>query len=191
MPLVRTGEVTVDKSRIDDEAGITLVEVLVSIIILGIVLTAFFQVMAQNLRSLSDSEARQEASQATTERIELLRDLQPPEIAMFVDPLITDPDEFNENFSAGGCAAGFVDPDGGGTIGCEALRITDGGAITSTAPWQETLTDSPITVTTWATEATGADVPPNSIRVTVTASYELTNGPQVVRRQAIFSTVGR
>jgi len=191
MPLVRTGEVIVDKTRFDDEAGITLVEVLVSIVILGIVLTAFFQVMAGNLQSLSDSRARQEASQLTTEVIELLRSFQPPEIAMFDDPLMTDPDEFVMTFSTVGCVAGQVDPDGDGPIGCEALRGTDGGAITSVLPWQGSRPGSPITISTWATDATGTDVPPDSIRVTVTATYELTDGPQVVRRQALFSRVGR
>lgn len=174
----------------EDEAGITLVEVLVAIVVLGIVLTAFFEVMTGNLRSLSDSRARQEASQASTEVLERLRATTPAEIAMNIDT--ANADRFvPATVSCGTPTAvqGRIDPDGDEPLGCEELRLNTSGVIENVMPWFGDTNN--VSVSTYATTAAGTNVPAGSIRVTVVVDYELADGPKQIRRSAFFSEVPR
>lgn len=184
----------------DDESGITLVEILFSLVILGIVLTAFVQVIAGGLRSLSDSGNRQQSSQMSTEVIETLRALSPAEAALYVDPLVTDATEVDPT-AVSDCTAqidddgdgtvdrtplGF-DPDGPGPLDCEELRTSSQGAITSTMPYAGTAQG--VTVTTIATISKEA-LTEGMGRVTVVLDYS-SPGAQQIRRQALFSEVSR
>lgn len=165
--------------KIDDESGITLVEIMVSILILGVVLTAFFGVLARNLRSLSDSQARQEASFVASQVIETLRELpvSSARMAASYDPTLV---------SCGG-TNGQVDVHGDGSV-CEPLDIDpfiDLNRIDESAPW--TGSSDAVTYATYATTAAGTD----SVRVTVVVDYELTDGPKQVRRSTLVSKVNR
>lgn len=176
--------------QIDDESGITLVEIMVSLLLLGVVLTAFFAVLTSGLRSLSESRARQSSSQLATEIIEELRRLSPSEIAMYNDPLVTHSEEFDPaTVSCPGSGAGFFDPDGDGPLGCEEIVTADQGAIRNGAPFQVTVDG--ITVTTIATEVNDVDVPDDTIRVTVVLDYAIAGSTDQIRRSALFSEVSR
>ncbi|MFT4837923.1 MAG: Tfp pilus assembly protein PilV, partial [Nonlabens sp.] len=85
------------------ESGVSLVETLVTFMLIGIAMTAFFAAIIGGLQSLSESRARQAASQVATEVIEGLRARAPAEIAMYVVPLLMLPDEFDSTtVSCGG-----------------------------------------------------------------------------------------
>lgn len=162
----------------DSEDGITLVEIMVAILILGVVLTAFFGVMARNLRSVSDSQARQEASFVASQVIETLRELPVSSARMAVsyDPTLVSCD-----------GPGKVDVHGDGTV-CEPLDIDpfiDLNRIDESAPW--TGSSDAVTYATYATTPVGTD----SVRITVVVDYELTDGPKQVRRSTIVSEVNR
>ena len=174
----------------DDEAGITLVEIMLSLLLLGIVLTAFFAVITNSLRSLSDSRLRQTASQVSTELIEDLRVLSPSEIAMYNDPNDGVGGDFDATTVSCGGNTGSFDPDGDGPLGCETIVVDTFGAVTAAAPWQTTTTDG-VTITTIATEVDDVDVPAGTVRVTVVADYTLPNGSEQIRRSALFSEVPR
>lgn len=163
----------------DREDGITLVEIMISILLLGIVLTAYFGVMSRNLRSLSDSQARQEASFVTSQVIETLRDLPvtSARMAASYEPTLV---------SCNG-TTGEVDVYGDESL-CEPLEIDptiEIDRIDDTAPW--TGTSDAVTYATYATNVSGTD----AVRVTVVAQYELTDGPKEIRRNTIVSEVGR
>lgn len=179
----------------DDESGITLVEIMLSLLVLGVVLTAFFTVVTGGLQSLSESRARQMSSQLSTEVIEELRRLSPSEIAMNDDD--TSGDYFDTSTvsctdSGGTTHSGWFDPDGDGPLDCEEIETAMQGAITSKAPYQTTTTEG-ITVTTIATNAepTNSDVPDDTVRVTVVTEYSLPAGTEEIRRSALFSEVSR
>lgn len=161
------------------EDGITLVEIMISIFILGVVLTAAFGVFTRNLISLADSEARQEASFATSEIIETLRELPvtSARMATSYDPTLV---------SCGG-TSGEVDVFGDGT--CEPLAIDpsiDVDRIDNTAPWVGTT--GAVSYATYATAVAGTD----AVRVTVVAQYELGGeGLKEVRRSTLISEVER
>lgn len=176
--------------RTTDETGITLVEVMVSLLILGVVLTAFFRVITGGLQSLTETRAAQTSSQLATEIIEDLRRLSPSEIAMYNDPLATESDEFDPaTVSCVGSGAGYFDPDGAGPMGCEEIVTASQGAITSDAPFQTTYEG--VTVTTIATVADDPDVPDDTVRVTVLLVNSVTGTTEEIRRSALFSEVSR
>lgn len=177
------------------EDGITLVEIMISLVILGVVLIAFLQSMVGSLRSLGDSGSRQESSQLSTEVIEELRALSPPEIALDADTVDTvalsdctaqvddDGDGTVDRTPAG------YDPDGAGPLACEELVVRGFGAITSSLPYAGTVDG--VTVTTIATAQASDDVQSGVTRVTVVLDYELPGGTKQVRREALFSEVSR
>ena len=169
---------------LDRESGITLVEVVVALLVLGFVLTAYAGVLMSNLKSISDSRARQDASQAATEVIERLRDESPAAVAMKWD---FDP----ATVSCGDPAVeGDVDVFGDGTL-CEPLALdpdaASSGIIDGTAPWAGTL--GAVDYRVYATEVSGT--PAGRVRVTVVADYELSSGPKEIRRNTIFSEASR
>lgn len=167
-----------------DESGITLVEIAVSLAILGLVLTAFFTVITGGLQSLSESRSRQAASQVATEVIETLRGVAPSQIAM-------DSDDFNPlSVSCDGTTGEFA-PDGDAPTDCEVVRSASLGAITQSLPYTGDVAAVSGTVRTYATTATGSDVPGGTVRVTVLVEYELPGGSDEVRRSALFSEVDR
>lgn len=185
----------------DDEAGITLVEIMISLLILGLVLTTFFTVITGGLQSLSDSGNRQDSSQLSTQSIETLRSVSPAEVALKVDPL--DPGASVDVAAFSNCTAdvdddadgtidrtapGF-DPDDAGPVACEELVTTPQGAVRPALPFNGT--SDGVTVTTAPTYVAEAGVQSDVVRVTVVLDYELQNGPQQVRRQAYFSEVSR
>lgn len=179
--------------RVDDEAGITLVEIMVSLLVLGLVLTAFFRVVTGGLESLSESRARQTTSQVSTEIIEELRRLSPSEIALRDDPAVEgEPGEIKAtSFECLGTAGEF-DPDGPGPLGCEVVVSNSQGAIVSDvdAPFQRVVDAvTVVTVPTLADTSTG--IPDDTVRVTVVMEYELGGDAEVVRRSALFSEVSR
>lgn len=173
----------------DDEAGITLVEIMVSLVIIGVVLTAFFTVLTGGLQSLSESRTRQTTSQLSTAIIEDLRRLAPSEIAMYDDPTGVFPGEFDPTTVSCAGTPGEFDPDGPGPLGCEVIVTNPLGAIRDEAPFQETV--DAVDVVTIATEAVGAGVPDDTVRVTVVMTYDLPAGTEVVRRSGLFSEVSR
>lgn len=178
--------------KFDDESGITLVEIVLSLLILGVVLTALFGVLTGGLRSLSESRARQTSSQLATEIIEELRRLSPSEIAMYYDGTLDEPEEFDPTTVPSTCAAGYFDPDGDGTgpLGCEKIATADQGAIRDAPPFQTTFEG--VTVTTIATEvAIDAAIPEDTIRVTVVLDYSTAVNDEQIRRSALFSEVSR
>lgn len=175
--------------QIDDESGITLVEITLSLLVLGVVLTAFFSVLTGGFRSLSESRARQTSSQLSTEIVEELRRLSPSEIAMYNDGT-GDPEEFDPStVSCDGSGAGYFDPDGDGPLGCEKIATADQGAIRNAAPFQTTFDG--VTVTTIATEVADPAIPDDTIRVTVVLDYSTAENDEQVRRSALFSEVSR
>lgn len=174
----------------DDEAGITLVEIAVSLVILGFVLTTFFLVITNGLQSLSDSRARQSSSQVSTEIVEQLRALPASQIAMYT-PATADGNQFDPGSVVCDGVAGQYDPDGPGPLGCEVIRVSDQGEILGVAPFQGAVPGELVTVTTIATVAEGADVPPETTRVTVVLDYTLPDGSEQIRRSALFSEVSR
>lgn len=173
--------------QIDDESGITLVEIVLSLLLLGVVLSALFSVLTGGLRSLSESRARQTSSQLATEVIEELRRLSPSEIAMFDDPV--DPEAFDPLTVSCGGDPGEFDPDGDGPLGCEVIATAGQGAIRNAAPFQTTFDG--VTVTTIATEVADPAVPDDTIRVTVVLDYSTAQGDEQIRRSALFSEVSR
>ena len=190
-------------SRTQDEAGMTLVEIVVALLLLGVVLTAFFRVITGGLQSLSDSGQRQDASQLTTESIETLRSLAPSEVALKVDPMITEADEVDVT-ALSNCVAhldddgdgtsdrtapGYFDPDAGGMAECEELVTNPQGAVTSTVPFNGTKYG--VDITTVPTLVSTAGVQSDVTRVTTIVTYELQDGVQTIRRQAYFSEVSR
>lgn len=186
------------------EDGITLVEIMISLLVLGVVLSAFFQVITGGLRSLSDSNNRQDASQIATDSIETLRALSPPEIAMLVDPLAAPAGEVDlatfptctasvdhddDPVTANVSVTGF-DPDGAGPIPCEQIVQSPQGAITSTAPFNATINGVDLlTVATFTMD--GAGVQDGVVRVTAVSEYDIGAGAEVIRRQAYFSEINR
>lgn len=172
-----------------EEDGITLVEIMLTLVILSIVLSAMFSVIIGGLQSLSESRARQTASQVATEQIETLRTLAPSEVAMYNDPLVSLSAEFDPATVVCGGTAGTYDPDGAGPLGCETVATLSLGAVTSDLPWQGERDG--VTVETIVTEATGTGVPAGAVRVTVVSTYEFSDGVEEVRRSALFSEVAR
>lgn len=171
------------------EAGITLVEIMVSLLVLGLVLTTFFTVITNGLRSLSESRARQTTSQASTEIIEELRRLAPSEIRMYNDPAVADGAEFDPSTVSCGGNTGEFDPDGPGPLACEEIVTNPLGAIRNADPFFSTV--DRVTVETFATEAVGAGIPDDTVRVTVVMTYDLDGAVEEVRRSALFSEVSR
>ena len=173
----------------DDEAGITLVEIIVSLFVLGLLLTTFFTVLIGGLGSLSESRARQTTSQVATEIIEELRRLSPSEIAMYNDPLDTTGPVFDPTTVSCGGVPGEFDPDGPGPIGCEVVVTATQGAIRDEAPFQASV--DAVDVVTIATAATGPGVPDDTVRVTVVGTYAVANSTGEIRRSTLFSEVSR
>lgn len=187
---------------IDAEDGITLVEILISMVILGVVLTAFFEVVTGGLQSLSESNDRQDSSQLATESIERLRSLAPSEVALRVDP--ADPGGSVDPSTISNCTtdvrdtAGIVlrtgvlgfDPDGAGAdFECEELVQSTLGAVVPALPYLGQ--DVGVTITTVPTRSTTAQVQDGIVRVTAVLDYENQDGPQTITRQALFSEVNR
>jgi type II secretory pathway pseudopilin PulG len=175
------------------ESGVSLVETLVTFMLIGIAMTAFFAAIIGGLQSLSESRARQAASQVATEVIEGLRARAPAEIAMYVVPLLMLPDEFDSTTVSCGGTLGAFDPDGGGPIGCEPLAENELGAIHAAAPYQGSVVSSvaEIRVVTIATQVVDSAIPAGTTRVTVVVSYDLPRGSKEVRRSTLFSEVSR
>ena len=172
-------------TNLQDDSGITLVEVMISLVLLLIVLGAFTTVVSRGLQSLSESRARQAASQVATQAIEELRNTAPVSVRINSDVVTV---SALSNCTTASATAGF-DPDGAGPLGCESFATRPGGAITTGAPFAGT--EDAVTYFTGATIAEGADVPPGSVRVVVQSRYDLPGDSAVIRRQAIFSEVPR
>lgn len=166
------------------EAGITLVEIMISLIVLGVVLTAFFGVSTRNLRSISDSQARQEASFSASQVIETLYELPVTSARMSAT---YDPTLVSCQDTSGVVTTGSVDVFGDGSV-CEELAIDPSivvDRIDDTAPW--TGTSDAVSYATYATVVAGTE----AVRVTVIADYELTDGPKEIRRSTLISEVDR
>lgn len=177
------------------EEGITLIEIVISLVILGVVLIAFLQTMVGGLRSLNDSGARQTSSQLSTEVIEELRAMSPPEIALRTTAVdlaalsdCTAQVDDDDDGTVDRTPAGY-DPDGAGPLACEELVVRGAGAITSSEPFART--KDGVTVTTFATAQTSSNVQTGITRVTIVLDYDLPGGASQVRRQALFSEVSR
>lgn len=167
-----------------DDDGITLVEIVVALFILGFVMSTFVAAQATSLQSLTDSRARQDASQVATEVLERLRDRPPSSIAM-------SPSFDPTTVSCGDPAVtGFFDVFGDGSL-CEPLAHDPDplatGVIDDSPPWTGSL--RAVDYAVYATEVAGDPV--GRIRVTVVATYELTDGPRQIHRQTFFSEISR
>lgn len=173
----------------DDQSGITIVEIMVSLAILGLVLTTFFMVITNGLQSHSDAGARQNSSQLSTEVIEGLRTVAPAEVAMYV-PATADSESFDPTSVSCGGVQGEYDPDGDGPLGCEEVVVADLGAIRVAEPYNFTSPEG-ITVTTIATLAEDPEVPDNTVRVTVVTEYQIAGDAGLIRRSSLFSEVPR
>lgn len=188
----------------EPEAGITIVEIVISLVLLGIVLSAFLGVMVNGLRALTDSGQRQVSSQQATEVLEVLRAKTPSEIALYDDPLVTDAAEVDLT-TITNCTASVdddgdgtidrtpagYDPDGAGPLPCEELRALPSGAITAATDQPYFGTEDGVTVQTVATRVAEGGVQNGLTRVTVVLTYQLPEGVETVRRQSLFSEVSR
>lgn len=178
-----------------DDEGITLVEVMITLLILLVVFAAFVATIIAGLRSLSESRARQFASQVATESIENLRAHPHSAIAMDSDTVdilaistCTAAVDDDGDGTIDRTPPGF-DPDGPGQIGCEEIAARTSGAITMDGPFAGT--EDNVTFVTIGTFAQDDNIPSGPVRVTVESDYSLSGGAATIRRQALFSEVSR
>lgn len=181
--------------RLSDDEAITLVEVMISMLIMLVVFAAFVGTIIAGLHSLSESRARQFASQVATESIENLRTRSHPAIAMDSDTVVittisdcTAAVDDDGDGTIDRTPLGF-DPDGSGPIGCEEIAARAGGVITSDDPFAGT--EDNVTYATISTFAQDDDIPSGPVRVTVESRYSLPGDAATIRRQALFSEVSR
>lgn len=176
------------------EDGITLVEMMIALLVLLVVFSAFVGAIIGGLRSLSESRARQFASQVATESIENLRTLPHSAVAMADTVDIAAISNCTASVDDDGDGTidrtplGF-DPDGTGPIDCEEIAARASGAITMAEPFAGT--EDSVTFVTIGTFAQDDNVPSGPVRVTVESNYSLSGGSATIRRQALFSEVSR
>lgn len=177
------------------EDGITLIEVMITLFLLLVVFSAFVATIIGGLRSLSESRARQFASQVATESIEHLRTQTHAAIAMDSDTVdlvaISDCTASVDDDGDGTIdrtPLGF-DPDGPGPIGCEEIAARASGVITTAEPFAGT--EDNVTYVTVGTFAQDGDIPSGTVRITVESAYSLPGDAATIRRQALFSEVSR
>lgn len=170
--------------RLSDDEAITLIEVMIALLVLLVVLSAFVATIIAGFQSLSESRARQFASQVATESIENLRTL--PQSAIALDTNTVDIAAISN--CTVNSLPGF-DPDGPGLIDCEEIVSRPGGSITSAAPYAGT--QEGVTYVTVPTYTQDGSVPSGTVRVTVESGYSLPGDTATIRRQALFSEVSR
>jgi prepilin-type N-terminal cleavage/methylation domain-containing protein len=159
-----------------EEAGFSIVEVLMASVILAVGLLALASTAIPSVRALHVAEGRQAATAAATRNLEMVRQLPYDRVAMTDDTF----------------TPGMYDPDGVGPLGEERLVVTADGAIVEVLPYWG-VTGEQITlethVTLWCDSVPPCDTLGDEAgrRVTVTASWRTGNGDHSTRTSSIIA----
>ena len=159
-----------------EEAGFSIVEVLMASVILAVGLLALASTAIPSVRALHVAEGRQAATAAATRNLEIVRQLPYDRLAM----------------EDGTFSAGTYDPDGDGPLGDELLAVDTDGAIVEALPyWGETGEQITLEtrVTLWCDSGPPCDTlgDEDGRRVTVTASWRTGNGDHSTRTSSIIA----
>lgn len=174
--------------RADDEAGMTLIEVLVAMFILTTAVVAIAAAAAQGLSVTRIARDRDAATAAASTQLEQMRSLPFDEVAHAATVPSSDP-----YIDGTVCSGAAFDSDDGGSAPAEAIHVSPGGAITDALRVQ---TQGRITVHTYITgyhdpDATTGACATDGKRITVIATWsDPTGGEREVRQSTVLAETG-
>lgn len=162
---------------LDDDAGFSLVEVLVAAAILVIALAGTLQAMLGSMTTVRVARERQQAVAVANEVLERARTVASTSVAM--------------RSGSAELPGSTVDPDGTGPIPAETVLHSTTGAITGS---EFHFTAAPLTVRTWVTwydDPTLTTSTQDLRRVTVTVTWPHDGRTETVRASTLVSAVPR
>lgn len=183
---------SVGERRRAGQDGISLVEVLVAMSILGVVMTAFAQLVIGSLRSLALSEAQQRAHNAAVGALEYARVLNFDEVAhpwSIDDPdlpfglSVFVPDGSGDIFFDPGSGT-LADPGGSSPTAEKVFLDKDGGRVTPEEGYWARSDDLELyTIVTLPPDASAG----TQVRVTVVVEFEVGGQREVLRQSTLIS----
>lgn len=183
----KAGPAALERAR--SEIGMTLIELIVAITLLAIVMTALGAFIGISLKSVQLARARQVAESAANKRIEELRDVDYPQLALASVPVYNSDPENPDHFVSGA----EYDYTGNGTLEPMIVETSPPGPVSHI--------ESPVTVggtvvdvyeyVTWVDDP-GISGTQNLKRVTVVVRYHnvAVKGTDHILRESILFTPG-